>query len=111
MYAPYRKIRNIAIPVDIQQKIFDCFILPIMIYSSEVWGFKNKQGLEQMHLQFCKNVLHVRKSIQNFMVYGELGRYPINITIKLRMVMFWNDMLSNENKLTYTLYRLLSLHK
>jgi hypothetical protein len=27
------------------------------------------------------------------MVYGEMGRFPMNIVIKLRMVMFWNSLI------------------
>ena len=41
------------------------------------------------------------------MVYGELGRFPIEIRVKLRMVSFWGRLLNNENKLSSTLYRLM----
>jgi hypothetical protein len=53
-YALYRKIRNLAIPIDVQLKLFDSLITPIFVYSCEVWGFENKQGIEKMHLQYCK---------------------------------------------------------
>jgi hypothetical protein len=36
-------------------------------------------------LQFCKNLFKVRNSTPNFMVYGELGRVPLEISIKLKM--------------------------
>jgi len=39
------------------------------------------------------------------MVYGELGRFPLSINIKMRMVGFWNRLVSNENKLSSHLYR------
>jgi hypothetical protein len=35
------------------------------------------------------------------MTYGELGRTPIDICIKLRIVNFWNRLISNEKKLSY----------
>jgi hypothetical protein len=45
------------------------------------------------------------------MVYGELGLFPLSINIKMRMVGFWNRLVSNEHKLSSHLYRLmLSLH-
>jgi hypothetical protein len=50
LYALYRKIRNLAIPIDVQLKLFDSLITPIFVYSCEVWGFENKQGIEKMHL-------------------------------------------------------------
>jgi hypothetical protein len=42
LYALYRKIRNLAIPIDLLLKLFDSLITPILVYSCEVWGFENK---------------------------------------------------------------------
>jgi hypothetical protein len=39
-------------------------------------------------------------------VYGELGRYPLNISIKIRMLCFWSRVISTE-KLSSKIYRLL----
>jgi hypothetical protein len=55
--ALYRKIRNLAILIDLQLELFDSLITPILVYSCEVWGFENKQGIEKMHLQYCKRIL------------------------------------------------------
>ena len=35
--------------------------------------------------QFCKYILKLRSSNPNYVIYGELGRIPVDITIKLRM--------------------------
>lgn len=87
--------------------MFDTLVLPILTYSSEIWGFENKSIIEKIHLQFCKKILGVRSSTPNFMVYGELGRFPIEISIKVRMLCFWNKLLINENKLSSKIYRLI----
>jgi hypothetical protein len=60
-----------------------------------------------MHLQYCKRILNLRSSTPNFMVYGEIGRFPVEIIIKLRMATFWNNMLCNNNKLSSSMYRLM----
>jgi hypothetical protein len=53
-----RKIRNLAIPIDAQLKLFDSLITPILVYSCEVWGFENKQGIGKLHLQYGKIFLY-----------------------------------------------------
>ena len=40
------------------------------------------------------------------MIYGELGRFPLDITIKIRMISFWRKLLYND-KLSSYMYRLL----
>jgi hypothetical protein len=77
MYALYKKIKNISIPVDLQLKLFDSLVAPVLLYASEIWGFENKNSIERVHLQFCKSILKVRDSTPNFLVYGELGRFPL----------------------------------
>jgi hypothetical protein len=40
------------------------------------------------------------------MIYGELGRFPIEIDIKIRMVSFWARLLlGKETKLSYLSYK------
>ena len=51
-------------------------------------GYENTKQLEKLHLQFCRNSLGVRTTTPNFMTYGELGRTPIDICIKLRNAKF-----------------------
>ena len=47
------------------------------------------------------------------MLYGELGRYPINILCKSRMVGFWQRIINGKHdKIAYRLYKiLLSMHQ
>lgn len=107
LYALYYKVNNISIPIDLQLKLFDSLVAPILTYSSEIWGFENKSNIEKIQLQFCKKILNLRSSTPNFMVYGELGRYPIEISIKLKMICFWFKLVNNTDKLSGKLYNLM----
>ena len=107
LFCIYKLVQNESIPVDLQLKLFDAMIEPILLYGCEVWGYENVKIIEQIHLKFCKRVLKVRSTTPNFMVYGELGRFPLEIRIKLRMISFWCKLVLNESKLSSILYRLM----
>ena len=41
-----------------------------------------------------------------------MGRFPMDIVIKLRMIMFWNSLIDNSGKLSSVLYKLmLKIHE
>ena len=73
---------------------FDKTVKPILLYGCETWGFRKNDIIERVHLTFCKLLLHVKTSTSNVMVYGELGRYPIDIDIKVRMISYWSKLIS-----------------
>lgn len=75
--------------------IFEKVVKSIIFYGCEAWGFNKLPLLERLHLIF---------STPKYMVYGELGRYPIAINVKVRMVFFWAKLLSQETKISSKLY-------
>jgi hypothetical protein len=107
LYCIYKLVRNESIPIDLQLKMFDSMIEPILLYGSEVWGYENLKVIEQIQLKFCKRILKVRNTTPHFMIYGELGRFPLEIRVKLRMIAFWSKLVLNENKLSSVLHRLM----
>ena len=95
----YKSIRNQYIPIDLQLKLIDAMVEPILLYGSEIWGYENIKIIEQVHLQFCKRILKVRTTTPTFMVYGELSRGggdPLEFKVKMRMVSYWNKLLQKE---------------
>ena len=99
------RIHNLNLPVDLQLKLFDHTVLPIMTYGCEVWGFENCEILERIHNKFLRSILQVRQSTTIYMLYAELGRHPIEITIKTRMIAFWSRLISSkQSKLSYFVY-------
>ncbi|XP_067652544.1 uncharacterized protein [Haliotis asinina] len=107
MYAVLRKIRMLDMPLDCQLKMFDQIVQPILLYASEVWGYENTQLIERLHLKFCKYILKVKMTTPDYMVYGELGRYPLDISIKIRMLSHWCKMLVLPHKLSSKIYSLM----
>ena len=46
MYSIISKARSTDMPIDIQFKLFDTLVLPIMTYGCEIWGHENFVQLE-----------------------------------------------------------------
>ena len=113
MFSVLRKSRKLQLPVDLQIQLFDSMVVPIILYGSEITGFENSDILERLCTQFYRIILKVKKTTPNVMLYGELGRYPINILCKSRMVGFWQRIINGKHdKIAYRLYKiLLSMHQ
>ena len=113
MHLLRKRIVNLYLPVDCQLKLFDQTIVPILLYGSEVTGFENLQQIEKIQLDFLRSIIKMKSSTPLVMVYGEFGRFPIAIQIKIRMIKFWAKILTGKNtKISYKLYLLLLyLHK
>ena len=106
MYLLNKRIKNLDLPIDLQLKLFDNTILPILTYGCEIYGFEDYKMLEVVQNQFLRCLANFRKSTPLNTILGEFGRYPLEITIKSRMIGFWVRILTNKHsKLSYILYR------
>ena len=105
MYELLKRGRLHNLSIQCQLELFDSMIKPIILYGCEIWGFGNNEIFERIHLKFCKLLLHLKTSTPDYMVYGELGRYPICINIKVRMIKFWCKLIMGKQVsiLTYVI--------
>ena len=60
-------------------KLFDSMICPILNYSSEIWGFHKSPDVEKVHIKFLKRVLRLNQNATSIALYGECGRFPLNV--------------------------------
>ena len=77
-------------------KIFDSKVLPILLYSSEIWGYQRLDNIERVHMLACKRFLGVPMKTPNKMVYSELGRYPLYINTSIKCIKYWFKVLQME---------------
>ena len=96
MHVLFKRIRNLDIPIDLQLYLFDHVILPIALYGCEIWGFENNQIIENLHNDFLRQIINLRKSTPIYMLHAELGRHPIQINIKSRMIGFWLSIVNGK---------------
>ena len=104
MFSVLTKTRTHNLVVDVQLKLSDTLVLPALLYSCEIWGSENIDLCEKLHIKFCRYVLNVKFSTPNFMIYGELGRFPVMSFLYSQMILFWANLLfRNSNKISFKL--------
>ena len=119
LFGSFDKKNNRNIPILL--KLFDSLIKPILLYGSEIWGasywrfYQNNSTLkfltednshfEHTHLKFCKQLLGVNPRASNLACRGDLGRFPLSISVTLNIVKFWKHLIdSDKNSLAWKAY-------
>ena len=70
--------------------------------------FENNQIIENLHNDFLRQIINLRKSTPIYMLHAELEGHPIQINIKSRMKGFWLSIVNGkETKLSKLLYSIL----
>ena len=99
------RLHNLS--VECQLDLFDKMVKPVLLYGCEIWGIGNNDEIERVQLKFCKLLLGLKTSTPSYMIYGELGRYPLEVDIKTRTVSFWSKLVTEkESKLSSIIYKL-----
>ena len=112
MYSLITKARRLFLPLDIVCDLFDKTVLPVLLYSSEIWGCGNLYKVEVFYRKFLKIILKLNNSTPSAMIYGETGKLPITLEINKRMISYWIKVSEDkESKFSNIVYRLmLKLH-
>ncbi|CAB3986903.1 Hypothetical predicted protein [Paramuricea clavata] len=103
LHALYKIRKNIdfrKLTPKLAMKIFDSIISPILLYNSEIWGAYEKNDynkwenseIERVHLRFCKLYLGVNRKATNVACRGELGKFPLLLTIKKNIINYFKHI-------------------
>ena len=90
--------------VETQLSVFDTYVSSVLNYASEIWGFHQAPDVEKIHLKFCKRILGLDKRTCNNFVYHELGRYPLAVIRKVRIMKYWMKLRSSNNCILQACY-------
>lgn len=108
MYGILKKGNQLHLSLDDQLHLFDKIVVPILLYGCEVWGYSNVDIIERIHVKFCKLLFHLKSSTPNYMIYGELGRVPLIVHMKTRIIAYWLKIIhGKQSKYCYIMYSLL----
>ena len=93
------------LPVDLQNEQFEKIVQPILLYGSEILGFRKPGRVSGNCSDISKDNFKYEK-YTHFLVYGETGVYPIYTDIYCRMISFWATLVSGPPyKIFYIVYR------
>ena len=68
MHLLYKRINNLNLPLDLQLKLFDSIILPIMTYGYEIWSYEDTKMFERIHNSFLRTITKTRKKAPHYIV-------------------------------------------
>jgi hypothetical protein len=68
----------------------------LLLYGCELWGLSNCDIIERVYLKYCKLPLNLKSSTPNSMIFGDLGRCPLHIDIKQRMLLYWTKLITRQ---------------
>ena len=91
------KTKKLNMPIDIECNLFEKLVFPILLYGCEIWGFHCVNMLETFYIKFLKKILHLRPSTPSCMVYGEVGKLPLQVTVDKRMINYWIRLLNKDS--------------
>ena len=82
----WNKIKNNILNTETKLYLFDSYVLPVLNYGCEIWGFHAAPDIEKVHTDFIKQALGVCKRSPNAMLYFEVGRG--SLVIKRKILIF-----------------------
>ncbi|XP_053402477.1 uncharacterized protein LOC123564690 [Mercenaria mercenaria] len=101
----YSLFSRLKFDVKTKLTLFDRMVEPILLYCAEVWGVYDTSCLDRIHMKFCKRILGVKMQTPNMAVLGELGRYPLSILCKERVLKYWLKLVNNPDSIMTDIFR------
>jgi hypothetical protein len=101
----YRKLHDLDVGkrMDMVINLYKCCIFPALVYGIEAFGLfdsrisdpvdSNRSELEQCQITFLKGVLKLRNNTPAWIVYRELGMYPVQYHSLWHSIRFLNRVL------------------
>ena len=63
----------------------------------EVWGVYSNEMSESFLRKFRKKIFNLKQSTPTYMVYGEVGKYPLQVNVKKYIVSHWLCILNKKH--------------
>ena len=88
MIAMKKKCSDMTLKYNTLLSLCDTYFSIIANYGCVIWDLNFAPDIEKVHLDYCKNILGVKRSTPNSLVYCELGRLLLIFMRKVRIVKY-----------------------
>ena len=92
----YRLRKFGRIPISMGTEMFNTCITPILLYCSQVWGYRNTYVLDKVFLGYLKQMLGVRITTSNCATYSETRVLPFSVSCQYNMVKYWIKLVNGD---------------
>ena len=75
-------------------KLFDAMVKPILMYSSEIWGYQRSDTIEKIQINFCKRIACLKQNVPNVFALSECGRLPLSVTYMKNCIKYWTKLVT-----------------
>jgi len=73
-------------------KLINAQIQSTILYTSEIRGLGNTEGIKKTHVFSCKRFLELDIRTPNHLIHGELGRCTLSINSSIKAIKYWLDL-------------------
>ena len=84
--------------------INDKYVIGLSCNKTLILSNRVKPDIERVHLKFLKQILKVKSQTPSAAVYGELGRVPLHVMRKERILKYWFKVKCSTNTLLQETY-------
>ena len=90
---------------DCFKKLFESSVLPVILYSAGVWGFKEFSMLNTVQNRACRFFLGVPAQSPNVGTQGDMGWLSLSVACKVETTRLWSRIMNmNDNRLTKQIF-------
>ena len=100
----YRLLQDMNLKTSEKFKLFESLVGSVLGYGGEVRGRHGGLDIERLHTQFCRSILGVKNSNNLAALYSELGRRPLIVFRKLRILKYWWKVIESGDTLVRNVY-------
>ena len=92
-------------------ELFDECIIPVVCYSSEVWGAYFHECVDEVLIKFCRLQLGVSSKTPIPAILGECGKHSLGIYCTLKCLKYWVKLIEmSDDNLLKSCYNMLLIH-